>query len=270
MLRPRYRPGWVASWIGTKKSPLDCEDFYTQSAGKCMDAVRIANNQQVMIKKVWTTYSPQETEIGQYLSSSEMAAKPGNHCVPILDAFKMPGYSDLELLVMPLLRRFEDPPFRSVGEVIPLFKQAFEGIQFMHKHHVAHRDCTDVNILMDPSGMYPLGFHPGETVLALGSGTRLAKHYTRRERPPKYYLIDFGHSRRYNPEDGIPAEIPLGGADRTVPEFKGEGTTRPANPYPTDIYYLGNFIKERFMMKFTNFEFMTDLVKNMTQDDPSK
>jgi hypothetical protein len=26
MLRPRYRPGWVASWKGNKKSPFSCED----------------------------------------------------------------------------------------------------------------------------------------------------------------------------------------------------------------------------------------------------
>jgi hypothetical protein len=26
MLRPRYRPGWTASWIGTNKSSLSCED----------------------------------------------------------------------------------------------------------------------------------------------------------------------------------------------------------------------------------------------------
>jgi len=26
MLRPRYRAGWTASWIGTNKSSLECED----------------------------------------------------------------------------------------------------------------------------------------------------------------------------------------------------------------------------------------------------
>lgn len=29
LLRPRYNPGWVASWIGTNdQSPEDCEDYY--------------------------------------------------------------------------------------------------------------------------------------------------------------------------------------------------------------------------------------------------
>ncbi|EJT97889.1 hypothetical protein DACRYDRAFT_41023, partial [Dacryopinax primogenitus] len=26
MLRPRYHPGWVGSWVGTKKKPETCED----------------------------------------------------------------------------------------------------------------------------------------------------------------------------------------------------------------------------------------------------
>ena len=26
MLRPRFRPGWVPSWLGTKKYEVDCED----------------------------------------------------------------------------------------------------------------------------------------------------------------------------------------------------------------------------------------------------
>ena len=25
-LRPRYRPGWIPSWLGTDRGPLDCED----------------------------------------------------------------------------------------------------------------------------------------------------------------------------------------------------------------------------------------------------
>lgn len=29
MLRPRYRPGWVASWKSSSKPPVDCEDSLT-------------------------------------------------------------------------------------------------------------------------------------------------------------------------------------------------------------------------------------------------
>lgn len=28
LLRPRYRPGWTPSWVGTKLDPIDCEDSF--------------------------------------------------------------------------------------------------------------------------------------------------------------------------------------------------------------------------------------------------
>ncbi len=31
MLRPRYRPDWKPSWVGTKKHHLDCEDGRTRA-----------------------------------------------------------------------------------------------------------------------------------------------------------------------------------------------------------------------------------------------
>ena len=43
--------------------------------------------------------------------------------------------------------------------------------------------------------------------------------FTRTSRPPKYYIIDFGMSRRYPHDDPHPTETAPDGADRTVPEF---------------------------------------------------
>ncbi|KIJ28311.1 hypothetical protein M422DRAFT_169219, partial [Sphaerobolus stellatus SS14] len=244
MLRPRYHSGWIASWIGTKKHPANCEKWHCCGVTKCVDAVRISNNRQVMIKAVWAQ-NLKEVEIGQYLSSSDLASEPGNHCVPILDIFKVP-YSDLELIIMPLLRKVDGPPFRTVGEAVALFKRLFEGIQFMHKNHVAQ---VCVIILMDASEMLPEEFHPTSTMLARDSGTLKIKHYTRTERPPKYYLIDFGLSRKYNPEDGIPSEMRILGAADWPYKFIA---TKPSNPYLVDVY------------------FMVKLVDDMRQDDPAK
>ena len=36
MLRPRYRPGWKASWLGTDKRPEDCEDSLIVTVSKCL------------------------------------------------------------------------------------------------------------------------------------------------------------------------------------------------------------------------------------------
>jgi hypothetical protein len=92
--------------------------------------------------------------------------------------------------------------------------------------------------------MFPEGFHPffkDRNTSFTGS----AKHLTRTERPPKYYLIDFGISSQFDPSDGPPLERPVVGGDKTVPEFKT--SIDIYDPFPTDVYYLGNMIREQFL-----------------------
>ena len=69
-----------------------------------------------------------------------------------------------------------------------------------------------------------------------------AKHSTRTAHPVRYYFIDFGLSRQYNPEDGPPRAIPIRGGDKSVPEFR-DWNSEPLDPFPTDIYYLGNLLR---------------------------
>jgi hypothetical protein len=68
-----------------------------------------------------------------------------------------------------------------------------------------------------------------------------ARHYTRSERPPKYYFIDFGLWRRYNTKIDLPQLIICG--DRSMLEF--QNSNGPCNPFQTDIYYLGNSIQQQ-------------------------
>ncbi|KAJ3477324.1 hypothetical protein NLI96_g10548 [Meripilus lineatus] len=96
-----------------------------------------------------------------------------------------------------------------------------------------------------------------------------AKYHTRTARPAKYFLIDFGLSRKYTGDD-CPMEIPILGGDKTVPEFQGEGEYQPHDPFPTDIYYLGNMIREDFLQKTKGLDFIKPLVDDMVQDDPTK
>lgn len=97
---------------------------------------------------------------------------------------------------------------------------------------------------MDPTPLYPNLYHP-----LRDTNTRdmrgPAKHHNRTAHPTRYYLIDFGLSRKYNPDDGPPLEPPIRGGDKTVPEF--QHSTEPCDPFPTDIYYLGNMIREDFL-----------------------
>ena len=107
-----------------------------------------------------------------------------------------------------------------------------------------HRDISDLNVMMD-GAMYPHSWHPRIDDLDRFDLSVPAKHFTRSECPPKYYFIDFGLSRRYDPKDGPPLEPIIRGGDKSVPEF--QNSNAPCNPFPTDIYYLGNFIREEVL-----------------------
>ena len=103
------------------------------------------------------------------------------------------------------------------------------------------RDCTANNIMFDPSEMYPQGFHPTQMDRSRNFKGR-AKRYTRTQRPPRYYLIDFGLSRQYLSRRALDA--PLRGGDKSAPEHRN--VTR-CNPFYTDIYYLGNLVRREFI-----------------------
>lgn len=98
--------------------------------------------------------------------------------------------------------------------------------------------------MMDPTHLYPDSFHP------IARDRRRdwkgkAKHYTRTQCPPRYYLIDFGLSHRYTSEEEPPLRLPAYGGDKSAPEHETYDTL--CDPFPTDVYYLGNLVRERFM-----------------------
>jgi hypothetical protein len=140
--------------------------------------------------------------------------------------------------------------------------------------------------MMDGS-MYLDAWHPSDEDRMRDNLLASAKCLSRAERPPKYYFIDFGISRRYDPEDKAPLELPIRGGDKSVPEFM-EDINVPRNPFQTDIYYAGNLIREGLMkvsedaspppaisyrrvsQEYKGFDFMQPLISDMVQDDPAK
>ncbi|KIM75909.1 hypothetical protein PILCRDRAFT_45466, partial [Piloderma croceum F 1598] len=244
-LRRRYEPDWVPSWIGTKNISVLSEDGQPLSYSHLMDAIRSKDGAAVTMKRIHPSDHPYEVDIGTYLSSEPLVSDPRNHCVPIYDVIKVPDDGGAVLVVMPMLRRYASPRFDTFGEVIDYFKQVFEGLQFMHEHHIAHRDCSGRNIMMDGKDLFPDGYHPISNNRKRDYSGK-AKRFTRTQRPPKYHLIDFGLSRRYKPEDGAPLELPILGCDKSVPEYQ-TSPRPPCNPFPADVYYVGNMIREDFM-----------------------
>ncbi|KIJ18446.1 hypothetical protein PAXINDRAFT_167045 [Paxillus involutus ATCC 200175] len=265
-LRPRYHPEWVASWKTGNLDWIDCEDSMVQLTNP-MDATRLSDGRCIAIKRLKISTHPFEVAIAQYLWNEELRTDLANHTVPIFDVLHPPDDADCALLVMPLLLRYDVHRFETIGEVVEFFRQVFEGLQFMHKKHVAHRDCMGLNIMMDGEVLYDEPFHPLRPKRKRDlSG--FASRRTRTERPPKYLFIDFGISRRYDASTKEPLEDPILGGDKTVPEF--QHSDEPRNPFPTDVYYLGNMIREDFMTEKVGFDFVAGLVNDMVQDDPRK
>ncbi|KAJ3551174.1 hypothetical protein NM688_g4866 [Phlebia brevispora] len=259
MLRPRYHPDWRPSWVAQNIEPDDCEDAIPTLYKSLMDATRISDGKIVMLKTVSDETHPYELEINRLFNSEPYASHPRNHCVRVYEILSLPEDPHLHILVMPLLRPFNEPSFKTIGEVVDFFHQVFEADD---------RDCMDLNIMLDPVSMYPSLFHPQQNLLSIDRKSR-AKHYTRTSRPPKYYFIDFGLSGIYDPAKGRTIDRPLLGGDKTVPEFRNDLET-PHDVYSTDIYYLGNMIRETFLQVYGGLEFMLPLVNDMVQDDPTK
>lgn len=268
-------PGWVPSWVGKDVWPSDCEDYKILPTPKIQDAFRKADTKKVMLKMVDTTKYPNEVDIATFFSSKELSNVLDNHCVPILEVLRPPDDDQYVILVMPFLRECMNPAFETIGEVVEFLRQIFEGMRFMHENRVAHRDCHHPNIMMDADAMYPGGFHAANQNMT-PDYSRLAKHFSRTERPPKYYFIDFGISIRFSPDDSDPhAKVDAWGGGYDHPP-ENRKVNSEYNPFPADVYYMGNIIKHNFIegseyleiKKKLGLDFLKTLAADMTHPDP--
>jgi len=75
----------------------------------------------------------------EYLTSRRMSEDSRNHVVPVYDAFSDKQDPRVQFLVMPVLRKFDDPAFLFVGEVMDFVTQVVEGLAFLHENNVAHQ-----------------------------------------------------------------------------------------------------------------------------------
>jgi hypothetical protein len=91
-----------------------------------LDATRISDGKFVFLKIISKSVHPYEAEIGLFFSSEAMTSDPRNHCVPIYEVLQVPDDDDKLILVMPLLREFDDPRFDTVGEAVDFFRQVLE------------------------------------------------------------------------------------------------------------------------------------------------
>ncbi|KAH9013311.1 hypothetical protein EDB85DRAFT_970612 [Lactarius pseudohatsudake] len=236
-LCPRYHPQWEPSWFETGKDLYAVEDGQATILRAAMDATRIQDGRPVMLRKVLADERPHELRINQLFSSPAHSMERDNHCALLLDVIELSTrVGSQRLMVFPLLLPFNRPRIQTFREFAAFFTQICEGIRFLHQRNVAHRDCTANNIMV-----------------------------TAAQRPPRYYFINFSLSRLYPSRDAMDEPVP--GGDESVPEHRSR---QLCSPFHTDIYYIGNLIRNEFMEKCPGFEFMGDLVASMTQDNPAE
>ena len=135
--------------------------------------------------------------------------------------------------------------------------------------------------MYDAPGLYPKGFHP--MGVNLDTNGKRAYPLHRGDVPlVRYYFTDFGISTRF--EDDEPRKV-LGtdGLDQDAPELS---EARLYDPFPLDIFILGNVFKNYFtkvcketcrkrryslvLQEYKNMEFLNSLVEDMTRRKPSE
>ncbi len=94
-------------------------------------------------------------------------------------------------------------------------------------------------MMMDAPSLYPKGFHPSAASRDRG-GMFEVKMIPRHKAwgPVRYYIIDFGMSRLYEP--GEPHEV-VGdeGLERDIPEMSD---VYVYDPFPADVFIMGNVL----------------------------
>ncbi|KAF5336853.1 hypothetical protein D9611_003035 [Ephemerocybe angulata] len=274
-LRSRYKADWEPSWAGTNWNPYDCEDAQKSWFNTVNFAIRVETGRFVTLKQVDRVKHPDEAPLMLYLMEEDLLKDPNNHVVPLINVLQHPEDPNTCFLVLPLLRDFDDPEFQTMGEAIDFISQFFTGVQFLHQHGVSHGDLSINNILMDAHGMFPDDFHPCYPIMKADWSGRAKPGKTRTEKPPKYYLIDYGQSERFY-EDETPVTEHIG-TDDTVPEYEDE--SQVTNPFFVDVYCAGNMIKYEFLdgdpqrigrTGYHGFEFLRSLIDDMTRQNSTE
>ncbi|KAF5320432.1 hypothetical protein D9611_010813 [Ephemerocybe angulata] len=270
-LRPRFSPGWIPSWKANPKLPFrSCEDSVRQFGGLC-DASRTTDGSHVMLKTVDLTRFVNEVAIMEFVNQEPQRSDPLNHCMPLLDVLVPPNEPSRRIIAMPICRMWDSPDFDTVGEVVDCIKQLIESVQFLHANRIAHRDIAYGNFMMDTM-LFTTPFHPFFVSYRLDYKGSVKAKYTRTQRRPKYYIIDFGLSVRYEPHEMPPMRV-MGayGSDRTVPEYTSR--YEPHNPFPIDIYCLGNMIRREILTanpEQMGFAWIIPLIEDMMNPDPTR
>lgn len=97
------------------------------------DATRLSDGSYVSLKMINPSKHPFQVEIASYCSSEDLASDIQNHCVPLYEVLTVPNITDTVILVMPLLRRWDEPHFATVADGMDFAKQLLQvGVVIIH------------------------------------------------------------------------------------------------------------------------------------------
>lgn len=267
-LRPRYQPDWVPSWKNTNLRPTYCEDSIDSMPVRILDATRTMDGRQVIIKMLIPQQGgegKEELDILRHFASAPLKDDPSNHVVPCFDTFPIPGVESGQFIVMPLLGRYNEPPFNQIAEVHDFLQQMFEGLIFMHSNNIVHCDIATTNIMMDSRPLYDEPFHPVYQTLSLDIQRVIYPRYGRLTKGVRYYFIDMGFATWFRDQDS--PHLVTGKLARILaPEQKND---HPYDPFLLDIYQLGTIIKQDIIPLNSALEFLGPLAEEMTRPNPS-
>ncbi|KAI0073904.1 hypothetical protein K474DRAFT_1626794 [Panus rudis PR-1116 ss-1] len=158
----------------------------------------------------------EERSIYEYLQQHDLASP--NHTIPFeLSTLGHP------LLIMPYVSWISSlRPATNDGwtsyELLSLFLQLAEGIEFLHRHHIAHMDYCYSNTLI-------------AIRQDLVNDKRLVEG--------KLYIIDFDWSRRFKYGPGVQPAITL-----TPTQIEPPNGLKHFDPYAWDVYCLGRVCQD--------------------------
>ncbi|KAJ7353559.1 hypothetical protein DFH08DRAFT_805091 [Mycena albidolilacea] len=90
---------------------------------KCKSDV-VAVGSFVLMKRLKTPSG--DLDIAVWFSTEPQRSDSANYCVPIPQVLTDPNAVKGAIIVMPLLRKFDEPRFDTIGEAVAFFKQIFE------------------------------------------------------------------------------------------------------------------------------------------------
>ncbi|KAJ7116545.1 hypothetical protein C8R44DRAFT_584652, partial [Mycena epipterygia] len=228
-----------------------------------IDATRISGGSYVVIKRSDPLDYPDPSSSFLEFSSEPLASDSKNHCIRLIETLRvLDAGSEEQLIVMLLLSGWVHLPFSTIGEAVELFHQVFESLQFMHNQNIWHGDCKANSIMMDASLTMRDNIHPWTPYKTRDFSRRPRPPRSRTLNPVKYYWIDFDLSGEHDLSTGPPRTDSGYGGTWNAPE--SAFADQQCNPFAVDICLY------RGPEKIQGFEFMQDLVADMTHKDSAK